>query len=185
MGDGLSPNLHIPVPADALVVLIGAAGSGKSTFATREFPGQAIVSSDQLRNELAAADSRWRRRDVFEQLRERVETRLAAGNLTVVDATNTDWMRRAELVRMARRHGRAPLAIVFNLPSDVTLATNPARPGAVPASTVRRQVSAITRDIDRLDLEGFTTIVVFRSLDEAGRADVEITGGPVSRASPP
>lgn len=171
------------VPADAVVVLIGAAGSGKSTFASREFPAGAIVSSDQLRDELAATDPNKRRGDVFDQLLERVDARLSAGSLTVVDATNTDWMRRGELIRTARRYRRPRVAIVFALPHEVILSRNASRPNAVPSSTLRRQISAISRDIDRLDLEGFTTIVVLRSDDEVDRAHIVIAGGPVSRAS--
>ncbi len=39
----------VPVPDPALVVLIGASGAGKSTWATERYRAQEIVSSDQLR----------------------------------------------------------------------------------------------------------------------------------------
>ena len=165
---------HVTIDPHALVVLIGAAGSGKSTFAHRHFPGEAIVSSDDLRATLASAHPKRRRKDVFEPLLAIVADRMATGTLTVVDATNTNWMRRSELIRMARRYGRPTVAMVFQLPLDVTLSRNSSRPDAVPASTVRRQVAAIDRDIDRLDLEGFAAIVRLQSDDDLGRAPVDI-----------
>jgi len=43
----------IRIPDSALVLLIGASGSGKSTFAARHFGADAVVSSDQLRGLIA------------------------------------------------------------------------------------------------------------------------------------
>src|SRR5437899_10977692 len=41
--------MPIKIPDFALVVLIGATGSGKSTFAAREFLATEIISSDRCR----------------------------------------------------------------------------------------------------------------------------------------
>ena len=84
---------HIEVAAGALVLLIGAAGSGKSTFAARHFASGDVVSSDQLRARIGESESDQRaNQDVFERLQALVQDRLAAGVLTIIDATNTDWM---------------------------------------------------------------------------------------------
>ncbi|MCY7417495.1 MAG: phosphatase, partial [Chloroflexi bacterium] len=45
-----------PIPADALVLLVGAAASGKSTWAAARFRPTQIVSSDMFR-ELVADDA--------------------------------------------------------------------------------------------------------------------------------
>jgi predicted kinase len=161
------------IPANGLVVLIGAAGSGKSAFARRTFPSEAIVSSDELRRSIRTT-GRWRRYDVFDQLLQKTESRLMGGMLTVVDATNTDWMRRADLIRLARRHGRPAIAIVFALPLEVCLAQNAARLERVPAATIRRQVADVSWDLDRLDLEGFESVQLFRSTNEIAGAQIEL-----------
>jgi protein phosphatase len=179
----LSPTPPISISADALVVLIGPAGSGKSTFAAGHFPTAAIVSSDAVRRARRIGGWSKARNDVFDEVKALVEPRLATGALTVVDATNTDWMRRSELIRSARRHGRAAVAIVFALPIDECLAQNRRRTDAVPGHTIRRQAAAIARDLDRLDLEGFSLVEVFRSSAEADAARVGIKKGPVARAS--
>jgi predicted kinase len=170
---------RIDVPAGALVVLIGAAASGKSSFAAAHFVADCIVSSDRLRTQMTGAPSD---EAVFAELHRQVQARLAAGLLTVVDATNTDWMWRAALLTDARHEGRAAIAIVFDLPLDVCLARNAARPRTVPASVIRRQVADVTRDVERLDLEGFAAIYILRSVMEVDAVSLEIKEGPVTRA---
>ncbi len=169
----------IPVPAGALVVLIGAAASGKSTFADSHFVADCVVSSDRLRAEMTGAPS-----DdvVFAELHRRVQARLDGGLLAVVDATNTDWLWRAQLLADARRHGRPALAIVLHLPLDVCLARNAARSRTVPRSVICRQVTDVTRDVDRLDLEGFAVVHVLRSVADVDAVALEIERGPVTRA---
>ena len=173
---------RIEVPATALVLLIGAAGSGKSTFAARHFAPGAVISSDQLRALIGASESDQRaNEDVFERLQTFVQDRLAAGVLTVIDATNTDWMRRAELIRMARRYGRQVIAVVFDLPSEICVSRIAARSRTVGAAVVRRQVADVRRDRERLDLEGFAAIYVLASTNQAEHVIVEIKKGPVAR----
>ena len=175
---------RIELPAGALVMLIGAAGSGKSTFAARHLPLDAVLASDQLRARLGRDEADQDINDaVFEELQRTAADRLGSGLLTVVDATNTDWMRRSELIRMARRHGRPAVAIVFDLPLDVCLARNRTRVRTVPAIAIRQQVEQLQRDRERLDLEGFASVWVLSSADQVDRAKVKVEGGPVPRAS--
>ena len=174
----------IELPASALVMLIGAAGSGKSAFASRHLPAEAIISSDQLRARMGRDEADQDVNDaVFEDLRRRVDDRLGGALVTVVDATNTDWMRRSELIHLARRHGRPTVAIVFDLPLEVCLARNRARARTVAPSVIRRQVDALRRDRDRLDLEGFSAVWVPSTTDQVDRLRLRLKGGPVARAS--
>ncbi len=175
--------LTIQVPAVALVVLIGAAGSGKSTFASRHFDADTVVSSDGLRRILSDDESDQRKNQpVFDRLHQWLEARLAAGLLAVVDATNTDWMSRAALIRQAQRYQRPAIAIVFDLPLEVCLVRSAARPRTVRASVIRRQLAELHRSLDRLDLEGFSAVHVLRTEAEIERVAVEIEKGPVARA---
>jgi len=100
----------------------------------------------------------------------------------VVDATNVEWMRRTELIRQAREHGRPAIAIAFDLPFDLCLAHNAARRRTVRAAVIRRQHDQLRRDLDRLDLEGFSAIHVLRSEAEIDGVEVQIEKGPVTRA---
>jgi protein phosphatase len=160
----------IAIPKSALVILIGAAASGKSTFAASHFVEDCVVSSDRLRTQMTGAPS-----DdvVFAELHRWVQARLAGGLLAVVDATNTDWMWRGRLLMDARRDGRPAIAIAFHLPIEVCLARNAARSRTVPASVIRNQIADLTRDVDRLDLEGFAAVYVLRSVAEVDAVALE------------
>jgi predicted kinase len=164
------------VPAGALVVLIGASGSGKSTFAARHFEADAVISSDDLRGQISRDGGNQRVNDlVFERLHTWVDQRLAAGALAVVDATNTDWMWRADLIRQARRHQRPALAIVLDLDAQTCRQRNIIRARRVPAAVVKTQVQAIAKDRDRLELEGFADVMVLASPSDIEQARVAIS----------
>jgi predicted kinase len=174
---------QVIVPDAALVLLIGASGSGKSTFAARHFAADAVVSSDQLRGLITGDEGdQQASAAAFGRLHRWLDAQLASGVLAVVDATNTDWTRRAELLGHARRYGRATIAIAFDLPLDLCLQRNAARPRRVPAAVIRRQHDELRRDLERLDLEGFSAIHVLRTEADVERATVEIEKGPVARA---
>src|ERR1700737_5513021 len=104
-------------PEAALVLLIGASGSGKSTFAARHFATDTVVSSSRLRGALAGDEADQQATDAaFSRLHEWLDARLKAGTLAVVDATNVEWMRRAELIRRGPPPRPPALATVPDLP---------------------------------------------------------------------
>ncbi|HEY7828486.1 MAG TPA: AAA family ATPase [Candidatus Limnocylindrales bacterium] len=145
-------SVPLQIPADALVVLVGASGSGKSTFAARWFPAEAILSSDRLRAELTGDPADQSANSLtFRILHAQLERRLAAGRLTVVDATNVTAAARRPLLGRAARFGRSAVLIVLDLPEAACLAHNAARPGrTVPPAAIRRQLASLQADRDRL-----------------------------------
>ncbi len=161
---------RVELPDDALVLLIGAAGSGKSTVAGRLFPAASVLSSDAIRAELTGdqADQSLNA-IVFRILHERAGRRLAAGLLTVIDATNVAASARRPLRRLAGAHGRPVVAIVLDLPGPLCVERNAARSGrVVPAAAVQRQLGALRQALDRGELaaEGLARLVVLTT--EAG-----------------
>lgn len=80
---------RIDVPALSLVVLVGVSGSGKSTFARKHFLGTEVISSDFCRGLVANDENdQAATKDAFDVLHYLAGKRLAAGRLTVIDATN-------------------------------------------------------------------------------------------------
>ncbi|MFJ8449914.1 polynucleotide kinase-phosphatase [[Kitasatospora] papulosa] len=165
----------LPVTDLSLVVLVGASGSGKSTFARRHFKPTEIISSDFCRG-LVADDENDQSAsgDAFDVLYYIAGKRLAAGRLTVVDATNVQPESRKQLVQLARQHDVLPIAIVLDLPEEVCRARNAARPdrAGMPRHVVQRHRRELRRSLRGLEREGFRKVHVLRTEEEADTAEV-------------
>ena len=99
----------------SVVLMVGVSGSGKSTFARRHFRATEILSSDFCRGLVSDSENdQAATSDAFEVLHFIAAKRLAAGKLTVVDATNVQPEARKPLVALARQYHCLPVAIVLN-----------------------------------------------------------------------
>src|SRR5215467_9736416 len=108
--------MTLTIPELSLVVLIGASGSGKSTFARKHFKPTEILSSDYCRGLVSDDENNQAAtNDAFEVLHFIARKRLAAGKLTAVDATNVQAESRKPLVALAREFHCLPVAIVLDL----------------------------------------------------------------------
>ncbi|EIV94845.1 polynucleotide kinase-phosphatase [Frankia sp. QA3] len=170
---------ELAVPALSLVVLVGVSGSGKSTFARTHFRATEVISSDFCRG-LVADDENDQSAtpEAFELLRYIAGKRLAAGRLTVIDATNVQPDARRPLVALAREHDVLPVAIVLDVPEGVCAARNANRPDRdFGPHVLRRQRDQLRRGLRGLAREGFRTVHLLRGEREI--ADVAITRTPL------
>src|SRR5690349_23305554 len=111
--------MQLTIPDLSLVVLVGPSGCGKSTFARAHFGPFEVLSSDFCRGLVSDDENdQSATRDAFDVLGYIAGKRLAAGRLTVVDATNVQRDARKHLVELARAHDVLPVAIVLNLPES-------------------------------------------------------------------
>lgn len=165
--------MKLEIPEAALVVLIGASGCGKSTFAARHFRPSAVLSSDAFRAAVAddPADL-GATADAFEVLHLVAAKRLAAGRLTVIDATNVQPPARGPLVELAARHQRVPVAIVFDLPERLCQQWNAQRERMVPRWAIHRQSQQLRGSLGLLGDEGFGKVYVLRDPAEIDRVAV-------------
>ncbi|MBM9467049.1 polynucleotide kinase-phosphatase [Nakamurella sp. YIM 132084] len=171
--DSLGP-LELAVPELSLVCLIGASGSGKSTFARTHFGRYEVLSSDVCRG-LVSDDEHDQAATpaAFEVLSFIAGKRLDAGRLTVIDATNVQPDARRQLVRLARDHDVLPVAVVLDLPERVCLDRTATRADRnVGDAVVRRQRDQLRRSIRQLGREGFRTVHVLRTEQDVARAVV-------------
>ena len=151
---------NIEVPELGLIVLCGASGSGKSTFARRHVAPTEIVSSDKCRA-LVGDDETDQSvtRGAFELLHVIIDKRLEAGRLTVVDATNVKPEDRRSLVEVARRWDVLVTAIVFDVPLSTCLERNASRRDRqTPEHAIKRQHQSLRRTAKRLRKERFARI---------------------------
>jgi len=166
--------MPILLPDFALVLLVGASGAGKSTFARQHFAPGEVLSSDLLRGLLAGDESDQSiNRETFELLHHLVDVRLRRRLFTVVDATNVERDARAALLGYARKHHAPAAAIVLNLPLDECKARNATRPGrAIPAAAVGRQHMLLQGSLSTLPREGLTAVYVLGSAEEIDAAQI-------------
>jgi protein phosphatase len=168
---------ELTIPRLSLVVMVGVTGSGKSTFARTHFKPTEVISSDFCRglvsddeNDQSATPA------AFELLRFIAGQRLAGGRLTVIDATNVQPEARRELVLLAREHDVLPVAIVLDLPEKVCAERNTRRPDRdFGAHVLRRQRDQLRRSLKKLQREGFRTVHVLRTEEEANAATISRT----------
>ncbi|MFG2592131.1 polynucleotide kinase-phosphatase [Streptomyces sp. NPDC048438] len=170
-----STSRTLPVTDLSLVVLIGASGSGKSTFARKHFKPTEIVSSDFCRGLVADDENdQGASGDAFDVLHYIAGKRLAAGRLTVVDATNVQPESRRQLVQLARQYDVLPIAIVLDLPEELCQARNAGRPdrASMPRHVVQRHRRELRRSLRGLEREGFRKVHILRTEEEADTAEI-------------
>ncbi|MBB5959534.1 polynucleotide kinase-phosphatase [Saccharothrix tamanrassetensis] len=164
--------MELKIPDLCLVVLVGASGSGKSTFARKHFLPTQVLSSDYFRG-LVADDENDQSASgaAFDVLHYVAGKRLHAGRTTVVDATNVQRADRAHLVGLARAHNVLPVAIVLDAPEEVCLARNASRPDRdFGPHVVRRHRAALRKSLKFLAKEGFKRVHVLRTQSEVDDA---------------
>ncbi|MBD9728116.1 polynucleotide kinase-phosphatase [Streptomyces caniscabiei] len=165
----------LPVTDLSLVVLIGASGSGKSTFARRHFKPTEIISSDFCRGLVSDDENdQSATKDAFDVLHYIAGKRLAAGRRTVVDATSVQQESRKQLIELARAHDVLPIAIVLDVPEEVCAARNAARTDRadMPRRVIQRHTRELRRSLRHLEREGFRKVHVLRGVEEVDRATI-------------
>ncbi|MEV8379056.1 polynucleotide kinase-phosphatase [Kribbella sp. NPDC056861] len=167
----------IGVPTLSLVVLVGASGSGKSTFARKHFRGTEVISSDTCRGLVSDDENdQAATKDAFAVLNFIAAKRLAAGKLTVIDATSVQPEARKELVALAREYDVLPVAIVLDPPEQVCVARKEQRPDRqFGKQVVVRQRSQLRRGLKSLKREGFRTVHVLSTVEEIDAVSIERT----------
>jgi protein phosphatase len=145
----------IDLPEPCLVVLVGAAGAGKTTLAERLFGPDQVLSSDAHRALVTGDEAdQAATKTAFAILHRRLAKRMAERLTTVVDATNVTSFARRSLTRRAAAHDVPAVAIVLDLAPTLVLARNATRPGRiVPEQAVRRQLEDLARSM-RKDFAG-------------------------------
>lgn len=171
------------LPDPALVVLVGASGSGKSTWAAQRYRSEEVVSSDALRGvvgsgpyDLDASD------DAFAVLEAVVAARVGRGLTTVVDTLGTDAPRRRGWLAAARRRGLPAVAVLLEATVAECRRRNAERDRPVPARVVDGQVRRVRAAANEVEDEGWDLVV--RVAAEPGPADAAPRSLPAPTSSP-
>jgi len=166
----------IKIPELSLVVLVGASGSGKSSFARKHFKETEILSSDYCRGLVSDDETNQAcTKDAFDVLNYIAATRLRLGKLTVIDATSVKPEDRQRLVKLARDHYVLPVAIVLDVPWQLCHERNSQRSDRqFGPHVVMNHSKALRKGLGSLrKSEGFTNVHILRTMDEIEAVKIE------------
>lgn len=181
----------LELPSPCLVVLVGPAGSGKSSWAAEHFADQR-VSSDALRalsgegeHDLRASAAAF---ELLEQVvRHRVQRRLS----TVIDSLGNDAVRRAGWRKLAADNGIPAIALLFDLPAARVRRQNRARTPRVPDTVLTSQLADWPTLMAEVRAEPFDQVHTVQVDEGAALVGPELIGGsgprrpiPAARSNP-
>ena len=166
------------LPAPAVVVLAGAAGSGKSAWADARFRATEIVSSDALRAVVGSGpadlDATTEAFDLLDQI---VTARTRRGLTTVIDTLGLDPERRRDYRRLARSVGLPAVLVILDTPAALCRQRNRDRDRPVPAPVITEQLRRARRLVTEAGDEGWDLVVV-ETATSAGEMRPEPVEGP-------
>lgn len=165
----------IVIPNPSLVVLIGPAGSGKSTFAKKHFLETQILSSDRFRALIADDENNQHvSAAAFELLHQTAEKRLQYGRLAVIDATHVQADARKQCLDLSRRYHLPAIGIVFHLDESTCISQNLTRDRQVPDTAIKRHVINMEQLLKQIQHEGFRELHIFKEAQEVQQAAVKL-----------
>jgi predicted kinase len=143
-------------PRPSLVVLVGAIGAGKTTWALRNFPSNEVVSLSTLRGAVGENDDDRKATGVAYELLERIiDVRLGRGLSVVVDTDGLDDGRRSRWLTVARASSVPTRAVLFTTDVETCLSRDARRPSPHPATIIRRQAARCTEMRPVLEHQGY------------------------------
>ena len=149
------------LPDPAVVVLAGAAGSGKSTWAADRFRATEIVSSDALRAVVGSGpadlDATTEAFDLLDQI---VTARTRRGLTTVIDTLGLDPERRRDYLRVARSARLPAVLVILSTPAALCRQRNRDRDRPVPAPVITEQLRRVRRLVAEAGEEGWDLVLV-------------------------
>jgi alkanesulfonate monooxygenase SsuD/methylene tetrahydromethanopterin reductase-like flavin-dependent oxidoreductase (luciferase family)/predicted kinase len=149
------------LPDPAVVVLAGAAGSGKSTWAAERFRSAEVVSSDALRAAVGSGPSDLDASvEAFALLDQIVAARTKRSLMTVIDTLGLDPQRRSDYRRLTGAAGLPAVLVIMKTAAPLCRERNRRRDRPVPAPILSDQLRKINRLIDSAEEEGWDQILI-------------------------
>ena len=164
--------LILQLPRRTLLVLCGAAGCGKSTFATnfitmhanRGLYTTSIVSSDYCRAVICDDENNQLvSRDSFELFHFILHKRMQQGVFTIADSTALKAHARYQLLDLAQRHQYTTCLLIFDVPMAACIQQDQQRPRSVGAQVITYHYHLLQQALLDTPREGWQQIHVLQT----------------------
>jgi len=161
------------LPDPAVVVLAGAAGSGKSTWAAEQFRASEIVSSDTLRAAVGSGPADLDASvEAFELLNTIVAARLRRSLTTVIDTLGLDQPRRISYLQLSRSAELPAVLVIMNTPDRLCRERNRLRDRPVPAPVLADQLRKVKSLVATATDEGWDRVLIIDGFEpQRGQAE--------------
>ena len=175
-----------PLPDPAVVVLAGASGSGKSTWAAERYRTAEIVSSDALRAIVGSGPADLDASvDAFGLLDTIVNARVGRSLTTVIDTLGLDHLRRLGYLQLARSAGLPAVLVIMNTSPQLCRERNRLRDRPVPAPILADQLRKIKSMVDTAADEGWDRVLIIEDSATRCSAAAGHRAGPRVSMCPP
>ncbi len=166
--------MRIEIPEFALVAMVGATSSGKTTFANKKFKSTEVLSSDFFRAMISDDENNQDvSHEAFDLLFYAAKKRLELMKLTVIDATNLQQSARKQIINLAHEQNVHSVAIVLNLPEKILIERNNTRENrGFPERVIHNHCNDLKRSIRNLKREGFRFVYVLNSIEDIENAEI-------------
>ena len=152
---------EISFAQNALIVLCGPAGSGKSHFAEKFFRPTEVVASDRCREMIADDPTNQPvSPDAFELMYRIIEYRLKWNRLTVADATHLMPSYRKPLLNLAKKYDRPIYLVIFETDLATCRKHNASRPRRVEDHVIESQMEKVQCVKEQLAEEPYEAVYV-------------------------
>ena len=150
-----------PLPDPCVVVLAGAAGAGKSTWAAARYARPEIVSTDALRAVVGTGPADLDASvDAFAVADLVIDARLRRGLTTVVDTLGLDPDRRSALRDRARTAGLPAVLVILDTDAPLCRTRNAGRDRPVHADVLTGQLRRVRALLAVAQTEGWDRVLV-------------------------
>lgn len=165
------PQEAIKLPQRTLVVLCGAAGAGKSTFAQllaashqhQGLKATSIVSSDYCRALVCDDETNQQvNRDSFDLFHYIIYKRMLQGRFTIADSTALQVEARHRMLGLARRHNYYTCLFVFNISAETCILQDRTRKRIVGEQVISYHANQLPQTLTDVQGEGWNQIHVLK-----------------------
>ena len=175
----------VRLPDPVVVVLAGAAGSGKSSWAAARYRPVEIVASDTLRGIVGSGPADLdATTEAFALLDQIVAARTQRRLTSVIDTLGLDRDRRDRYRQLARGAGLPAILVIIDTPPELARQRNRDRDRPVPAPVLTEQLRRTRQLAATAADEGWDQVLLVRPYaDDTAAPDTEVTAAEQRPAS--